>query len=286
MKKHTSFKIGGDADVFCCPESIYQFAVLVSYAIKTHIPYLVIGKGSNLLISDSGIRGMVLSTERLNHITHRDDTVYATTGCSLKSVCDYAAQYGLSGLEFACGIPGSLGGAVYMNAGAYEGEISMVLESSRCFSIQDISGSYPLNIIRLNNHQHQFSYRKSILQTDKLIHLLSIFRLKYDDPEAILDRMAKLDEMRQDKQPLDLPSAGSVFKRPQGHFTGKLIDDCGLRGFRIGDAMISNKHCGFIVNLGNATAADVVNLIEYTKSTVLSKYGVNLEPEIRLIGDK
>ncbi|MDZ4122246.1 MAG: UDP-N-acetylmuramate dehydrogenase [Candidatus Cloacimonadaceae bacterium] len=286
MSKHTSFEIGGPAEVFCYPQSLYQLAVLVNFAIQNQIPYLVIGKGSNLLISDKGLPGMVLSTQGLTGTKVYEGYIYAETGIELKSLCDIAMQAGLSGLEFACGIPGSLGGAVYMNAGAYNGEISQVLDKSICLVPAVIDSAFPLPIEQLHNTAHDFSYRHSALQDRSLIHYASVFQLKPDQPEAIAKRMADLDEQRSSKQPLDMPSAGSVFKRPTGHFTGKLIDDCGLRGYRIGGAMISDKHCGFIVNTGGATAHDVLSLIEYIQQTIWQRYQINLEPEIRLIGER
>lgn len=286
MKLHTSFKIGGNADVFCYPESFYQVAILIEYALLNEIPYLIIGKGSNLLVSDHGYRGMVISTERLTKIKRYGTFIYAEAGVNLKELCDFALSSGLSGLEFACGIPGSLGGAVFMNAGAYEGEISQILKFSLCLKPIPTREAFPLPSLTLSKAEHDFSYRNSVLQRARLIHLSSVFELKPDVPSVISSRMENFNQMRLAKQPLDLPSAGSVFKRPLGHFTGKLIDECGLRGMQMGGAMISDKHCGFIVNNGNATAAEVLSLIDFVQKTVRDKFGVELETEIRLIGER
>jgi len=194
-------------------------------------------------------------------------------------------QQGLSGLEFASGIPGSVGGAVYMNAGAYGGEIKDVLYCSKyLIPTLDSLGS-SASIKHLKAEEHEFAYRRSVFQSQKLIHLSSVFRLKPDSPDLIKARMDDLNRQRWDKQPMELPSAGSVFKRPEGHYTGKLISDCGLRGFRIGDAAVSEKHCGFIVNLGEATAKQVLELISHIQTTVFNRFGVRLETEIRILGE-
>lgn len=283
MKLHTTFEIGGPADVFCTPRTFHELVQIISFCQQHHFPYLLIGKGSNLLISDKGIRACVISTERLTKLSRYQDKIYAFCGITLKELCDFAASQALSGLEFACGIPGSLGGAVYMNAGAYEGEMAQVVHSSLVYAPDNIDSSV---YQKLNNADHKFAYRNSSLQQTGLIHLASELALREDDPKAILERMQELDALRESKQPLDLPSAGSVFKRPVGHFTGKLIDDCGLRGFQIGGAKISDKHCGFIVNVGNATAEDVQKLISHVQDVIAKSYGVKLETEIRLLGEK
>jgi UDP-N-acetylmuramate dehydrogenase len=282
---YTSFKIGGPADVFAAPESQKDLIDLLIYANTHGIEYFILGKGTNLLISDKGIRGLVISMERLRKITRDEIFISAFAGVELKELCDFAQKEGLSGLEFACGIPGSVGGAVFMNAGAYGSEIANVLYCSKCLipDLEHLKSSNP--ILHLRAHEHDFSYRMSSLQRRSLIQLSSVFQLSEDDPASILARMQDFDSQRQDKQPLDLPSAGSVFKRPEGHFTGKLIDECGLRGYRVGDASISSKHCGFIVNLGSATAQNVLDLIRYVQDTVYRRFSVNLETEIRKVGD-
>lgn len=289
MSAHTSFRIGGPADAFCLPESRQQLYILLEFARRESIPCLVIGNGTNLLVSDTGIRGLVISTKAFTNVNIDRDRITSDCGVLLSELCDHALAAGLGGLEFACGIPGTVGGAVFMNAGAYGGEIADVLESSLCFDPALLStdqfSDYDHCLITLDQPAHQFAYRKSSLQERDLIHIASTFRLKPAPHDEIKARMDDYSCQRSSKQPLDLPSAGSVFKRPVGHFTGKLIDDCELRGYRIGGAMISSKHCGFIVNTGDATAADVLALIEYAQKTVWERFGVQLETEIRLIGE-
>ena len=285
LAPYSSFKIGGPADVLAKPDTQKDLIDLLIYAIKREIPWFILGKGSNLLIGDKGIRGLVISMEGFNKITRDENYVSAFAGQSLKELCRFCMEEGLSGLEFACGIPGSVGGAVFMNAGAYEGEIKDVLYCSKCLTptLKSLQSTNP--ILHLKKEAHMFSYRHSALQDRGFIHLSSVFKLSPAPRVDILKRMEELDQMRNDKQPMDMPSAGSVFKRPPGHFTGKLVDDCGLRGFRIGGASISNKHCGFIVNLGGATAKDVKDLIEHVQSTVYERFKVHLETEIRQVGE-
>ncbi|MCB5260553.1 MAG: UDP-N-acetylmuramate dehydrogenase [Candidatus Cloacimonetes bacterium] len=285
LAPYSSFKIGGPADVLAKPESQKELINLLIYSIRHNIPWFVLGKGTNLLIADKGIRGLVISMEGFKKISKDENYVSAYAGVSLKDLCYFCQKEGLSGLEFACGIPGSVGGAVFMNAGAYEGEIKDVLYCSKCISptLANLESSNP--ILHLKQIEHEFSYRHSALQSLGLIHLSSVFKLVYANPQEIWTKMESLDKKRNEKQPMDLPSAGSVFKRPLGHFTGKLVDECGLRGFRIGDAAISDKHCGFIVNLGKATAQDVLNLIDHVKRTVYDRFKVNLETEIRMVGE-
>jgi len=286
LAPYSSFKIGGPADVFAKPDTQKDLIELLIYALKHNIPRFILGKATNLLIGDRGIRGLVISMEGFRKITRDENFVSAFAGVSLKELCDFACAEGLSGLEFACGIPGSVGGAVFMNAGAYEGEIQDILYCSKCIipDLEHLESSNP--ILHLKKEEHLFSYRHSALQDRGLIQLSSVFQLIPKDPALIRQRMVELDAMRNDKQPMDMPSAGSVFKRPEGHFTGKLVDDCGLRGFQIGDAAISDKHCGFIVNKGNASAKDVLDLIKYVQDTVYNRFGVKLETEIRIVGEK
>lgn len=285
LKEHCSFKIGGPAEVYCQPQSQAQLIALLAFCLQESIPYFILGKGSNLLISDKGVKGVVISTDSFLKITKDETYISAFSGVLLKDLCDFAQVHGLSGLEFASGIPGSVGGAVFMNAGAYGGEIKDVLYCSKCLApdLNSLLSSNP--IIHLKAAEHQFAYRHSYLQEKGLIHLSSVFKLNPESPELIGQKMAELEQQRLDKQPMDLPSAGSVFKRPEGHFTGKLVDDCGLRGFRIGDAAVSAKHCGFIVNLGNATATEVLQVIKHVQDTVYAKFRVHLQTEIRMIGD-
>ncbi len=285
LKDHCSFNIGGPADVFCTPKTQSQFIAILLFCLNNNIPYFILGNGSNLLISDKGLRTVVINTTGFVKLTRDEDYISAFCGVSLHELSEFAQKMGLSGLEFAHGIPGSVGGAVYMNAGAYGGEIKDVLYCSKCLvpSIASLSSSSP--ILHLKATDHHFGYRSSVFQQGNLIHLSSVFHLVQRAPEEILARMNELKEQRWDKQPMDMPSAGSVFKRPEGHFTGKLVDDCGLRGFRIGDAAVSDKHCGFIVNLGSATASEVMQVIRHVQKTVMDNFGVKLETEIRIIGD-
>lgn len=283
LKDHCSFKIGGPAEALAMPEKQSRFIEILAFCIAHGVPYLIIGKGSNLLIPDSGFRGMVISTVKLDKLTRDENFISAGCGASLRSLCEFARDEGLSGLEFASGIPGSVGGAVYMNAGAYDGEIKDVLYCSKYLipELQELRGT--ASIKHLKREAHDFSYRHSAFQDKHFIHLSSVFQLSPADPEQINTRMEQLDKQRWDKQPMDLPSAGSVFKRPAGYFTGKLVDDCGLRGFRIGDAAVSDKHCGFIVNLGEASYQDVIAVIRHVQSTVMERFGVHLETEIRIL---
>jgi len=285
MSLHTSFRIGGPADVFCTPRTHAELVEILCFAMENAIPWLIMGRGSNLLVADKGFRGMVISTGHYTRISVDENCVSAFCGASMQSLAEFAQEHGLAGLEFAHGIPGSVGGGVFMNAGAYGSEIQNVLYCSKCLlpDINILRSSNP--ILHVKAEDHAFSYRHSALQDRGLVHLSSVFKLTPDDPKAIQARMDDLHDQRWTKQPMDLPSAGSIFKRPEGHFTGKLVDDCGLRGFRIGDAAVSNKHCGFIVNLGKATASDVKAVIDHVRATVLDRFGVTLETEIRLIGE-
>lgn len=284
LQEHCSFQIGGPAEVFCTPQSQAQLIDLLRFALENQSQYFIIGKGSNLLISDKGVAGLVIYTGALNRISHDGNCVSAWCGASLHALSAYAQQQGLAGLEFASGIPGSVGGAVFMNAGAYGGEICDTLYCSKYLSptLESLQTVNP--ILHLRAAQHDFSYRHSVFQDRGYIHLSSVFKLKQDDPESIRTRMADLETQRWSKQPMDLPSAGSVFKRPSGYFTGKLVDDCGLRGFQIGGAAVSDKHCGFIVNLGGATAADVLAVIKHVQDTVFQRFNVHLQTEIRFLG--
>ncbi len=285
LNEHCSFRIGGPAEAFCTPDSVTQITNILGFAIDNNIQYFILGCGSNLLISDKGISGLVIQTKGLNRISHDEDCVSAWCGAKLKDLCDYARDQGLAGLEFAAGIPGSVGGAVYMNAGAYGGEIKDALYCSKYLSLEQGAGPQASQILHLKAGDHAFAYRRSVFQQKKFIHLSSVFRLRRDDSRAIDERMRELEEQRWAKQPMDLPSGGSVFKRPEGHFTGKLIDDCGLRGFQIGGAAVSDKHCGFIVNMGGATADDVMAVIRHVQSAVWERYNVRLELELRIVGN-
>jgi len=286
MSLHTTFKVGGLADIFVTPANAKMVKALLSLIYEQDIPHFILGKGSNLVVSDQGIRGIVISTHILTQTTYMDECVIVQTGLELSKLVKSTAEHGLSGLEFACGIPGSVGGAVYMNAGAYEGEISQVLCASE-YLVYDASQPTHKRVTShtISTKDHNFSYRHSIFQDKPYFHLNSTFYLKKQHKRTIKSTISQLTKAREDKQPLELPSAGSVFRRPQGFYTGKLIEDCGLKGYRIGDAAISDKHCGFVVNLGSATAHDIKALIEHIQKTVLNKCGVSLQTEIKFIGE-
>ena len=284
LAPYTSFKIGGPAEVFCQPQNIEELIDILKVALSFNIPYFILGNGSNLLISDKGVDGIVIQTSALNQLKHEGNLIEAYCGATLKNLCYFAKEEGLSGLEFASGIPGTVGGAVFMNAGAYGSEIKDVLLSSDYLE-PNLDSLNSLNPIKhLSAKEHNFAYRRSIFQEKNLIHIKSVFQLQPEDTNIIAEKMRSFEEKRKEKQPLDFPSAGSVFKRPEGFYTGKLIEQCGLRGYQIGKAAISEKHCGFIVNLGGATAADVLALIKYVQETVYNRFGVKLETEIRFLG--
>ncbi|HOH47549.1 MAG TPA: UDP-N-acetylmuramate dehydrogenase [Candidatus Cloacimonadota bacterium] len=285
LSRHCSFKIGGPADYMAIPASEREFTDLLIFALENQLPFFILGNGSNLLISDKGYRGLIIKSSGMNKLSRDELYISAYAGTVLSQACSFARDHGLAGLEFASGIPGTVGGAVYMNAGAYGGEIKDRLYFSRCLrpDLPSLKSKNP--VIYLKNVEHVFAYRKSSLQTNGLIILSSAFKLEQDSSESIAARMDDLKQQRNSKQPMEMPSAGSVFKRPEGHFTGKLIDDCGLRGYRIGDAAISEKHCGFIVNMGKASFRDVYDLIQHVRKTVKERFGVDLETEIRLLGE-
>ena len=277
MKNYTSFKVGGPAELFLSPEDAGQTAKLVRFCEKEEIPVFVLGKGSNLLVSDRGIKGAVIYTGKQCGISLvNENTVRAQSGASLAQLCTFALENSLSGLEFAYGIPGTVGGAVFMNAGAYGGEMKDVLQS---VSYRTRSGE----VVNAEAAELDLSYRHSIFEENGGCILSAVFRLQKGDPAAIKARMDELMQKRIDKQPLDKPSAGSTFKRPAGAFAAALIDQCGLRGYRHGGAAVSDKHCGFVVNLGGATCADVLALCDEVRAIVKEKTGYDLEKEIRVV---
>ena len=263
MKNYTSFKVGGPAELFLSPEDAGQTAKLVRFCEKEDIPVFVLGKGSNVLVSDKGIKD--------------ENTVRAQSGASLAQLCSFALENSLSGLEFAYGIPGTVGGAVFMNAGAYGGEMKDVLINSEYVSPDGTSGE-------LDNEAMQLSYRHSAYEDSGLVITAASVRLTPGDPEQIKNTMHDIISRRRDKQPLEYPSAGSTFKRPEGHFAGALIEQCGLKGVSVGGAQVSEKHAGFIINRGGATASDILSLIKHVQARVKAQTGVTLETEIRLIG--
>ncbi len=279
MKNHTTFRIGGPADALALPKTPEEVAEVVRFCNEHAQPYYVLGNGSNLLVSDEGYRGLVLQLYRnFNDIQVNGETITVQSGAMLAAVARTAYQTGLTGLEFASGIPGTIGGAVVMNAGAYGGEMKNVLKEVTVLTKEGEVLVIPAKALELG-------YRTSVIPKNGWIVLGAVLQLKKGDQEQILARMEELKEQRITKQPLDLPSAGSTFKRPEGYFAGKLIMDAGLRGFTVGGARVSEKHCGFVVNRGNATAADVWELICEVKRRVKEMTGVELEPEVKLLGD-
>lgn len=279
MKNHTTFRIGGPADALALPKTPEEVAEVVHFCHEHAQPYYVLGNGSNLLVSDEGYRGLVLQLYRnFNDIQVNGETITVQSGAMLAAVARTAYQTGLTGLEFASGIPGTIGGAVVMNAGAYGGEMKNVLKEVTVLTKEGEVLVIPAKALELG-------YRTSVIPKNGWIVLGAVLQLKKGDQEQILARMEELKEQRIIKQPLDLPSAGSTFKRPEGYFAGKLIMDAGLRGFTVGGAQVSEKHCGFVVNRGNATAADVWELICEVKRRVKEMTGVELEPEVKLLGD-
>ena len=278
MSRHTTFRVGGPADVMFLPESEEQVVQALSLAREAQVPVIIIGNGSNLVVRDGGIRGLVIALgEGMAAIVRVEHTVSALAGASLARVSAYAQASGLSGLEFASGIPGTLGGGCAMNAGAYGGQLSDVLIDARVL----LNGE----LRTLTAEAMQMGYRTSLPLREGGVVLSARFALTPDDPEAIAARMRDLNARRRDKQPLDRPSAGSTFKRPEGYFAGALIEQAGLKGRRVGGAQVSEKHAGFIVNAGDATAADILALIGVVQDEVEARFGVRLETEVRVLGE-
>lgn len=278
MKNHTTFRIGGPADLFVTPHSEEELLNVLPFLKKEQIPYFIMGNGSNLLVSDEGFRGVVIClAAAMTDICVSDHTIGALAGARLAAIASRAQQASLTGLEFAAGIPGTLGGACVMNAGAYGGEMKQVLTKVRCI---DRDG----HIRTYLPEQMELGYRSSTFMRDHLTVVSAEMTLEDGNQDEISARMADLRQRRQSKQPLEYPSAGSTFKRPEGYFAGKLIMDAGLRGFSVGDAQVSEKHCGFVINKGNATAADVWELIAEVRKRVKDQFGVELQPEVRFLG--
>lgn len=298
LSKHTTFRIGGPADYFVIPESIEEIKAIVEICRMTKIPFYVIGNGSNLLVGDQGFHGVIIMIgNKISKITIEEPKieepklednelkntdlfikVTAQAGVSLCKLAVEIANHSLTGFEFAAGIPGTLGGAVAMNAGAYGGEIKQGILSA---TVLDQKG----NIKTLTKEELKLGYRTSVIQTQTYIMLEATFSFKEGKKEDIFDKIVELNSQRKQKQPLEFPSAGSTFKRPEGFYAGKLIMEAGLSGYRVGDVMISEKHCGFVVNVGDGTAEQVKTLIHDVDQIVYEKSGVHLEPEIRMIGE-
>ena len=279
MSRHTTFRIGGNADYFVKPGNADEVAAVIVVCREYNIPYFILGNGSNLLVSDDGYRGMIINImDNMDSVTVDGRIITAQAGAMLVRVSVMARDNALTGLEFASGIPGTIGGAVYMNAGAYGGEMKNVVKTVRAI---DEYG----RIYELDSEKMDFSYRHGIVEERKLIVLEVTLELEHGSREAIDDRMKELAEARRSKQPLEYPSAGSTFKRPEGYFAGKLIMDAGLRGYSVGGAQVAEKHCGFVINKGGATASDVVELIRDVQHDVDDKFGVTLEPEVKMLGE-
>lgn len=279
LKKHVYTQMGGTADLWAEPASYAEIERIVTYAKERSLPLTVLGNGSNVIIRDGGVRGIVLQTSGLDHVRTEGEWVVAQCGAKIIDVSRYALEQRLSGLEFACGIPGTVGGALYMNAGAYGGEVKDVLHSALAV---DPEG----RIIELAASELAFGYRKSLFSGGDYVVLEARFALTPGDPAAIKAKMDDLTFQRESKQPLEYPSCGSVFKRPPGRFAGQLIQESGLQGTRIGGAEVSRKHAGFIINADNATAKDYIGLIQHVRETVNGKFGVMLETEVEIIGEE
>lgn len=279
MSQHTTFRIGGPADVFVMPENYGQIREVLRLCKEEKLPFFVLGNGSNLLVSDSGYRGVIIQMDRnMEEIRLDGEEIHACAGALLSSVAVAARNASLTGFEFAGGIPGTIGGAAVMNAGAYGGELKDVLKEVTVMTREG-------EILTIPAEKMEMGYRTSIIKTAGYLVLEAVISLKKGDEEAIRATMKDLSERRTEKQPLDYPSAGSTFKRPEGYFAGKLIMDSGLRGYRVGGAQVSEKHCGFVINAGGATAEDVRSLMDHVIRVVREKYGVTLEPEVKFLGD-
>lgn len=279
MSRHTTFKIGGPADYFLMPDKGTDVGRIVKICKESAIPYFILGNGSNLLVGDGGYRGAVIQIyKNMSAVTVEGTEITVQAGALLSSVAAAAKHAALTGFEFAGGIPGTMGGAVVMNAGAYGGEMKDVLTE---VTVMDEEGE----IITLPADKLELGYRTSIIKTAGYIVLEAKLQLKKGNPEVIRETMKDLTIRRTTKQPLEYPSAGSTFKRPEGYFAGKLIMDSGLAGYQVGGAQVSEKHCGFVINAGGATARDVRTLMDNVRDIVYKKYGVTLEPEVKFLGD-
>lgn len=279
MKLHTTFRIGGPAEIFVMPEGLEEVQRILEICRTEDLPYFILGNGSNLLVSDRGYRGVVIQLDRnFGEVKVEGTEIRASAGALLSTIAVAARRASLTGFEFAGGIPGTLGGAVVMNAGAYGGEMKDVL---RKVMVMDQNGK----VFEIPAEELQMGYRTSIIKTAGYIVLGAVLSLKEGNLEEIKMLTRKLSEQRTSKQPLEYPSAGSTFKRPEGYFAGKLIMDSGLRGYRVGGAQVSEKHCGFVINTGDATAEDVCGLMKHVTETVYAKFGVTLEPEVKFLGE-
>ena len=279
MSEHTTFKIGGKADVLIFPSTIEEVVNILKLIAESKIPLTILGNGSNVLVRDNGIRGAVVKFNgKFANIKRDGNRLIVGAGAKLKDISLFAADNALAGMEFAIGIPGSIGGAIFMNAGAYGGEMKNIVSKVRAVSKTG-------DIAEFNLHELDLGYRRSIFQTNGYAICEIELQLEHGNVDEIKEHMDDFTQRRESKQPLEYPSAGSTFKRPEGYFAGTLIDKTGLKGLRVGDAMVSEKHAGFVVNAGHATAADVLNLIDEVKRRVYEMHGVMLSPEVRIIGE-
>ena len=279
MCRHTTFRIGGPADYFLIPESYGQIREILDICREENLPYFILGNGSNLLVSDSGYRGVIIQIYRnMNQIQVEGEKIRAGAGALLSAIAGAAKNASLTGFEFAGGIPGTIGGAAVMNAGAYGGELKDVLWE---VTVMDREGE----ILQIPAKDLKMGYRTSIIKQAGYLVLEAVISLKKGDQEAIGSYMKELGQMRVSKQPLEYPSAGSTFKRPEGYFAGKLIMESGLRGYQVGGAKVSEKHCGFLINTGDACAKDVKKLMDDVIERVQEKFGVTLEPEVKFLGE-
>lgn len=279
MQKHTTFRVGGPADYFVMPETIEQVQKVVTLCKEEEIPYYIVGNGSNLLVSDKGYRGVIIQIgKRFGQIEVKGNQITAQAGALLSAVANRALEAGLAGFEFAAGIPGSLGGACVMNAGAYGGEMKDVLLSVTVLTPEG-------EVLAIPREELELGYRTSIIEKKHYLVLEAVIELQKGDPEEIKAVMDDLRQRRIDKQPLEYPSAGSTFKRPEGYFAGKLIQDAGVKGFQVGGAQVSEKHAGFVINKNHATASDIYELMRQVSEKVEEESGVRLEPEVKRLGE-
>ena len=279
MKKHTTFRVGGNADYFVMPRTTQEVQQVVALCKNENLPYYILGNGSNLLVGDKGYRGVIIQIyKEMNQITVEGECIRAQAGALLSKVGSVALEAELTGFEFAAGIPGAVGGAVVMNAGAYGGEMKDILASATVLTEDG-------TILTLTNDELELGYRTSIIAKKNYIVLEAEYQLQRGDKTEIRAKMDELKKQRVTKHPLEYASAGSTFKRPEGYFAGKLIQDAGLRGFQVGGAQVSEKHCGFVINKGDATAADIVELMNQVSEKVYQEFGVTLEPEVKRLGE-
>ena len=279
MKSHTTFRVGGPADYFVTPQTAEEVAKVIEACTQEKVPYYIVGNGSNLLVSDKGYEGVIIQIyKQMNQVKVEGAQIHAQAGALLSMIAKRALDAELTGFEFAAGIPGTLGGACVMNAGAYGGTISDVLLYARVITKEN-------GILELTPEELELGYRTSNIEKNGYIVSSVVLKMKKGNPEEIKALIADFTERRKSKQPLEYPSAGSTFKRPEGYFAGKLIGDAGLRGFRVGDAQVSEKHCGFVINRGNASAAEIMELMRQVEDKVEENSGVRLEAEVRRIGE-